>query len=328
MHRIGATRPWARRGRLALTAALTVAIALALGACGSSADQGAAPGAGGSPAKGRTTGGSATGTATAARGVPRFSHVVVVVFENKNYSDVIGNRSAPTFNRLARRYSLFSRYYGVAHPSLPNYLALVSGSTQNIHSDCTDCHANAPNLADSLDQKGLTWKTYAEGLPRVGFTGGSAGRYAKKHNPFVYFDDVTGNSGRLQRIVALPQFSSDLAAGALPSFSLVVPDLCHDAHDCPISTADRWLAGFLPGVLANRQMRSGVVFVVFDEADNDDTNGGGHTVAMAVGPTVRRGKRFAKTTSHYGLLRTIEDAWGLPKLGQSASAPPITGIWR
>jgi acid phosphatase len=259
--------------------------------------------------------------------VPPFTHVVVIVFENKERSSVIGTRAAPTFTRYARAGADLRRYYAVAHPSLPNYVALVSGSTQGITSDCTDCIVDARNLADTLEEHGLTWKTYAEGLPRLGYTGGFAGRYAKKHDPFLYFRDVVGNAERVRRVVPLTQFRRDLAVHKLPSFSLVVPDLCHDMHDCSVATGDRWLKAFLPPLLRSAELRGGVVFVVFDEGDTS-ARGGGHVAAFAVGPAVRPHSRFDSVTGHYGLLRTIEDAWGLPPLARSAHASPITGIWR
>ena len=117
--------------------------------------------------------------------VPDFTHVVLVVFENHEATSIAGNPDAPTFNALAHRSATLTSYDAVAHPSLPNYLALVSGSTHGISSDCTDCVVRARSLADTLAAAGKTWKTYAEDLPYPGFTGGSAGRYAKKHDPFV-----------------------------------------------------------------------------------------------------------------------------------------------
>src|SRR5262249_53353597 len=119
----------------------------------------------------------------------------------KEFRQVLGNPKAVTFRSLARRYAVLTNYQAVAHPSLPNYLALVSGSTQAITSDCTSCQVNAPNLADTLEHAGKTWQTYAEGLPRAGFTGASAGRYAKKHDPLLYFADVVARPDRLRRIV-------------------------------------------------------------------------------------------------------------------------------
>ena len=264
------------------------------------------------------------GRATAAAPVPAFDHVVVIVFENKESTSVLGNRAAPTFNAYARRYARLTRYYGVAHPSLPNYLALVSGSTQRITNDCTTCSVDAQSLADTIEASGRTWKTYAEGLPAPGFLGAVKGRYAKKHNPFTYFRGITRDPARRARIVPLTELARDVRAGALPTFALVVPDLCHSMHDCHVSVGDAWLRGQLVKFV---KLPSTVVFVVFDEGSSS-IRGGGHTAALALGTSVRPGSRNLGLTSHYGLLRTIEQAWGLPLLGHSAHVAPITGIWR
>jgi len=264
------------------------------------------------------------GRATAAAPVPAFAHVVVIVFENKESTSVLGNRAAPTFNSYGRRYAKLTRYYGVTHPSLPNYLALVSGSTQGIMTDCTDCVVDAKSLADTLEASGRTWKTYAEGLPAPGFLGAFNGRYAKKHNPFAYFRDIAEDPARRARLVPLSQLDPDVRAGRLPSFSLVVPDLCHSMHDCSVAVGDAWLRGQIGKFV---KLPNTVVFVVFDEGSTS-IRGGGHTTALAIGRAVRPGSRFARVTGHYGILRTIEQAWGLPLLGRSAHVAPITGIWR
>ena len=256
-----------------------------------------------------------------------FDRVVVVVFENKDYDQVLGNPEAPTFRSLARRYALLTNYRAVAHPSLPNYLALVSGSTHGFASDCTSCQVSAPNLADTIEAAGKTWKTYAEGLPRAGFTGAWAGRYAKKHNPFLYFTDVASRPDRLRRIVPLGTFRRDLEAGRLADLSLVVPDLCHDMHDCSVATGDAWLGKFLRPLLRSSALGNGAVLVVFDEGTSSD-GGGGHVPAVVLGPLVRPGSQNSTPLDHYGLLRTIESAWHLPLLGRSRGATLITGIWR
>jgi len=262
--------------------------------------------------------------ATAVTPVPVFEHVVVIVFENKESTSVLGNPAAPTFNSYARRYANLTRYFGITHPSLPNYLALVSGSTHGITSDCTSCVASGKSLADTIEGSGRTWKTYAEGLPSPGYLGSSTRRYAKKHDPFAYFPDVADNPRRRDRIVPLTRLALDLGAGALPSFSLVVPDLCHSMHDCPVGVGDAWLRRTAPPLLS---LSNSVVFVIFDEGSSS-IRGGGHTVALALGTAIRPHTRFSRLTSHYGLLRTIEQAWNLPLLGRSAGASPITGIWK
>lgn len=271
------------------------------------------------------------GAARGRGGVPRFAHVLVVVFENQSRPTVIGSPGAPTFTALARRFADLTRYRAVTHPSLPNYLALVSGSTQGVVDDCTDCVVSGRSLADTLEAAGRSWKAYAEGIPRTGFLGASSGRYAKRHVPFLYFRSVLSSPRRRARVVGFDVLRRDLARGDLPDFALVVPDLCHDAHDCPLATADRWFRDFSARILApGRLAGSSVVFVIFDEGAFLDRagGGGGHVAAIALGPAVRAHASFASQTGHYGLLRTIEDAWGLPRLGRSAAASPIVGIWR
>jgi phospholipase C len=248
------------------------------------------------------------------------------VFENKAPAAVLGHAAAaPTFKSLAIRNAMLTRYSSITHPSLPNYLALVSGSTHRIRSDCTDCLVSGPSLADTLEKAQRSWKTYAEGLPRPGWTGCCTGRYAKKHVPFLYFRNVVTRPARVRRVVPLGRLWRDLASRRLPDFSLVVPDLCHDMHDCSVHMGDAWLGRALPRLLRNPQLSRAVVFVVFDEPPVGE---GTLVPALAIGPLVRRGSVDATPTSHYGLLRTIEDAWGLPRLGRSAAAAPIAGIWR
>jgi acid phosphatase len=259
-------------------------------------------------------------TTHAAGGVPAFAHVFVIVFENKEEQQVIGQADAPTFNTLARRYARLTNYIAVTHPSLPNYLALVSGSTHGIHSDCTSCLVSGRSMADSLAKAGRTWKAYAEGLPRPGFTGAFSGRYAKKHMPFLYFRDIVRSPATRSRVVPLTELAGDVRSNALPDFGLIVPDLCNSMHDCSVATGDRWLGRVVSPLL---QLSQTVVFVVFDEGFADN-----HVPALALGTAVRPGATWKKPTGHYGLLRTIESAWGLPLLGRSASAAPITGIWR
>ena len=256
-----------------------------------------------------------------------FDRVVIVVLENREYSNVMGNSEAPFVNRLAHRFSLATRFFGIRHPSLPNYLALIGGSTFGIDSDCTDCSVDARNLADTLTAAKKTWKTYAEGLPGPGFTGATAGRYAKKHNPFLYFESVVSNPAQRNRVVPLTELATDLAAGRLPDFALIIPDLCSDMHDCPVATGDAWLGRVTKPLLASPELERSVIFVVFDEGESE-IGGGGEIAALALGPAVRRGSEHASLVNHYSLLRTIEDAWGLPKLGASVREQPITGIWR
>jgi acid phosphatase len=260
------------------------------------------------------------------RPIPHFRHVIVIVFENTEANDIFGSFAAPTFNELARRYAKLTRYCGVAHPSLPNYLALVSGSTQGLTDNCDDCRFDARNLADSLEAAHRSWKSYAEGLPSPGYTGGDTGPYIKHHNPFVYFRDVLSSRKRLERFVPVTAFARDLAARALPDFALVVTGEGHNMSDGAIKSGDSWLHAFVRPLLA---LPGSVVFVTFDEGDKSDhAGGGGHVATLVLGPLVRPHSSSDAPLSHYSLLRTIEDSWQLPRLGRSASAAPIRGIWR
>ncbi len=240
--------------------------------------------------------------------VPRLAHVVVVVFENREDSDVLGPATdTPTFHALAARYARVTQYDAVAHPSLPNYLALVSGSTQGITSDCTSCTARGPSIGTLLTRAHLPWGAFAEGYP-------SSPRFAKKHEPFLYF---AGQASHVRPLTALDP-------RALPAYALVTPDLCDDMHDCSAATGDAWLARFVRPLL---KVPRTAVFITFDEGTTDE-GGGGHVATIVAGTAVRPHSATARPASHYSLLRTVEDALGLPHLGMSARAAPITGIWR
>jgi phosphatidylinositol-3-phosphatase len=246
------------------------------------------------------------------------SHVVTIVMENKEYGDVIGNPAAPYINRLARRYGLATATYGVRHPSLPNYLALTSGSTQGIESDCTDCHVAARNIVDQLERAHVTWKAYMEGMPSPCFAGASAGGYAKKHNPFMYYDDVAGNPKRCRRIVPLARLGTDLRRGRLPTYAFISPDLCDDTHDCGVEAGDRFLAHLLP-TLRRAIGAEGYIVLTWDEGTTDrgccGGSRGGAIATIVVGRLVRRGGRLRAPIDHYGVLRRIEDSLKLAHLG-------------
>ena len=265
---------------------------------------------------------SPAASAAAARPSPSATRrVAVIVMENKEYGAVAGNPDAPYLNGLAKKYAVATSYYAVSHPSLPNYLALLGGDTFGVTSDCTGCHVGARNLVDQLDEAHISWKAYIEGMPRACFTGGSAGRYAKKHNPFVYFDDIASSPQRCENVVPLDRLDEN----ALPGFVWITPDLCNDTHDCAVATGDRYLSRLLPRLIGGLGPR-GVVFVTYDEGSSG-RHGGGHVLTIAAGDGVRPG-RYAQTFDHYSLLRTIEDVFGLAPLGRAAAARPMTPMLR
>jgi len=277
--------------------ALLALAALGIGACGSSASPPSTGPVKRSPA----------------------SKVVVVVMENEERSSVIGSPHAPYLTRLARTYATAPRSYAIRHPSLPNYLALVSGSTQGITNDCTSCEAHGTNLGDQLTAKGVSWRSYAEGLPKPCFTGAFSGRYAKKHDPFAYWP-----STRCGHRASFDALDSDLRRGTLPAFALVVPDLCHDMHDCSVAVGDRFLSVLVPRLLKGLGPH-GYLVLTFDEGSSS-VHGGGQITTIVAGPGAARGRVQATPVTHYGVLRTIEDTFGVPRLG--AAADPRNGSLR
>ena len=246
-------------------------------------------------------------SAASGPGVPRLAHAIVIVFENHERSDILGSGAAPTFEQLASTYAQATADYAVAHPSLPNYLALVSGSTHGVTSDCTDCPQSGQTIGSQLSARHRQWAAYAEGYP-------SSSRFAKKHVPFLYF------AGGASHVLPLERFNPH----KLPAFALVVPDLCNDMHDCSIATGDSWLRKFSAPLLS---VKDTAIFIVFDEGTSN-AGGGGNVALIVAGTAVRRHAVFTAPTSHYGVLRTIEAALGLPLLANARTATPLTGIWR
>ena len=259
------------------------------------------------------------------------SHVVVILMENEEATDVIGSGDAPFVNRLARANALATRYYAVGHPSLPNYLALTGGSTFGIHSDCTDCTVAAANLVDQLEQSRVSWKAYMEGLPRPCDTTANVGEYAKKHDPFLYYRDVVGSPGRCGHVVPYTQLAPDLRSGHLPTFVWITPNLCDDGHDCLLRQADRYLSGIVPALLRELGPH-GVLLLTWDEGSSDrgccgGQAAGGRVATIAAGPDVRHGGSSGRAFDHYSLLRTVEDALGLAHLGRAASAAALDALF-
>jgi phosphatidylinositol-3-phosphatase len=312
----------ASRGPIGCASLIAAVVLLAMAGCGGSgpvASSTARPSTT-SAATGQSPAGSpspptATGTQRAA--VPEPAHTVVVVMENHSYADIAGNPAAPFINDLARRGALFTRSYAITHPSEPNYLALFSGSTQGVTDDgCPDRFA-APNLAADLIKAGKTFAGYAEGLPGPGSPVCSVGDYARKHVPWADFSNVPGS-------VSLPFTSFPATAFArLPSVSFVIPDLCHDMHDCSVATGDAWLRANI-GPYADWAMRhDSLLILTWDEDDGSPVN---HITTIFAGQMVRPG-RYAEPITHYNVLATIEAAFTLPRDAQAAAAAPITRIW-
>jgi phospholipase C len=257
-----------------------------------------------------------------AAGVPQFAHIVIIVMENRGDSAIMGSASAPYINSLASSYTWFDNYSAVAHPSLPNYLALTGGDTFGITSDCQRCFVSGANLGDSLAGAGISGTAYMEDMPSACFLGDS-GEYVQKHDPWVYFDSVR-TTGKCQSVVPFSQLWTDLAGNHLPAYVWITPNSCHDMHDCSVATGDRWLANVVPQLLDSPAFtqQDSLLAIVWDE---DDGRGDNHVPLILAGPSVKRGSVSHVAANHYSLLRTVEAAWNLPALtANDAAAQPLT----
>lgn len=266
------------------------------------------------------TAASVAPTATPASSIPNFGHVFIIVLENKEAVSIVGNPNAPYFNSLAGRYARATAFYGTRHPSLPNYLALIGGSTFSISTDCTGCYiAEEDNLVTQLETAGRTWKAYMEAMPSPCYVGNAGPLYMQKHNPFIYFDNIRNNPERCNNIVPFTQFETDLEAGALPKFVWITPDMCNSMHDCDINTGNNWLEKWVSKILEAPEWKdNGVLFITFDEGKSDagccQYAAGGQIDTLVVSPLVHPGFVSDVKYDHYSLLRTIEEAWGMPLL--------------
>jgi phosphatidylinositol-3-phosphatase len=247
-------------------------------------------------------------------GPRRPDHVVVAVFENKSYPQIAGQASAPYLNALIGLAATFTDAHAVAHPSQPNYLALFSGSTQGVTDDhCAVRLRNKPNLARQLIDAGLSFAGYSEDLPSAGYTGCGSDGYAAKHNPWVDFDNVPASAN-------LPYAAWPGDFTRLPTVAFVVPNLCHDMHDCAVATGDSWARTHLDPYLHWANTHNSLLIVTFDE--NDDSPGN-QILTLIAGAGIRPGTRTERI-DHYTILRTIEDLYGLSPIGAAARAAPLT----
>jgi len=264
------------------------------------------------------------GSADAAGGPRHVSHVVVVVEENHPFVRIIGNtREAPYLNALADSGASFTDAHAIEHPSQPNYLDLFSGGNQGIRNDgCLGRPLDAPSLASELLHAGRSFIGYAEGLPAPGSTACLTlfGAYARKHAPWTDFANLD------QESVSRP-FSSfpKEAAGfeRLPAVSFVIPGLGTDMHSGSILKADNWLRRNLGNYVSWAKDNASLLIVAWDE---DDSSHGNRVPLIIVGAGVRPGV-YGRRVDHFSVLRFIEELYGLPLLGASASAPPIGNIW-
>jgi phosphatidylinositol-3-phosphatase len=300
---------------------LLVAIAFGSGAGGSqsltpaSTDDGAAM--------------SGASSAAAQPTTPRSKHVVMVMEENQSYSTVVGQTAVwPNLNRLINEGALPTNYYADSHPSIGNYFMLTTGQLLTTNDNSTtvwDVDSTARRMIDS----GVPFRVYAEGISR-GYVGGNTGLYLVRHNPFARLSDIADNAKVAdEHIWPFSQFKFDLAAGALPEFSFIVPDVNDDAHNGTPQEADSWLQKNVISLLSSRPAfkpgGDGILIVDFDEAADSDTRfGGGHVSPVLWGPEVLAGYKQKSTTiyQHQSMLRTVMEALGLSDPPADAATAP------
>ena len=248
-------------------------------------------------------------------------HVVVVWLENHEASAITAS-SMPYLYGLSTTYGRADRFYAVSHPSLPNYLAFWSGSTQGVNDDGTYNFGGA-SLSSQMAAAGRSWRTYAQDYPAGGCSTGSsyssgsdgpgvAGTYARKHNPAMSFTSVSGNASQCANIQPLARFDPKV------NVAFVVPNLCNDAHDCSLKTADTFLKGFVPEVTGASTWAHTLLVISFDEGSTG-TNGGGRIFTVVMRPGLS-GVVSSTAHTHYSLLRTIEELNGLPCLANACKA--------
>jgi len=272
--------------------------------------------------------------------VPDFSHIVILIFENKEFGTVIENRRMPYFNLLANTYTLLTQHFAVTHPSLPNYIAMISGDVHGITDNCdfADCYLDAPSLPDLIEESGRTWKTYQDDMPEPCFTGNTL-RYVRKHNPFIFFDPIRLDGTRCKRsIVPLTQLDADIAEDKIPNFIFITPDICYSGHDCALDLVDGWLKEQVDGIYLALDAAGGpfLIIITWDEGQGDHSccglpeSAGGRIATILISPQVKPAFQDDTPYSHYSILKTISEAWGLPYLGRAADAETtlITAPWR
>lgn len=244
---------------------------------------------------------------------PVYRHIVWIVLENQGYGSVMAPGAAPYLDSLAKSCGLATNYVAVTHPSLPNYIALTSGTTDGVAADLEPSQF-VDRTANLFQQLRGNWHALEESMPTA-CDKVTTGSYAARHNPAVYYSNLAATCRRNDVPLRLP-----LALGS--AFTFVTPNICDDMHSCPIATGSSWLARYVPDMLGSPQYRAGntALFITFDESDNGPAN---QVATVVVAPSVPRGSRSGARFTHYSLLRTTEQLLHLPLLGAARTAPSM-----
>ncbi len=241
--------------------------------------------------------------------------VIVIVMENHERSSILSSPDADYLNAFRAAGQDFTHYYAVTHPSLPNYLAIASGSTKGKSGSdsITAGEIAGANLFSQAQGHGISWNVFMESMPSACYKGGSSGQYVLRHNPAMPFANIATKPVKCAKVVPYTSFN----VNSLPQLSFVVPNLCNDMHDCSIATGDNWLQARVPAMLS----AGAEVIITFDEGSSS-TNGGGNVYMAARGggmaPSVNN-----NTYSHYSLIAGLEARFGLAKLNSAQTATPL-----
>jgi len=279
------------------------------------------------------TASSPCGTLTSA---PTYTHVIWIWMENHSYNTIIGSSQAPYINSVASECGLATNYHNISHPSLPNYMAGTSGlAYKGIAKFDSDCNPvpGCVTSAKSIFGQGETWKAYEETMPS-NCDKSNSGNYAVRHDPPPYYTSLKGCA---TKDVPFTQLATDLAAGKLPAFSFITPNLIDDMHNGTVADGDNWLSANLPTILNSPEYTSGstAVFITWDEGEGGTSNKcatnttdvGCHVATLVISPSTPAGTQSATLFNHYSLLGTAEQLLGLPMLGKAASATTMTAAF-
>jgi hypothetical protein len=247
--------------------------------------------------------------------VPKYDHVLVVIMENHDLSEIVGSSQAPYITGLSKQGANFTDSHGVTHPSEPNYVALFSGSTQGLTADtCPNTFTGVNNLGAQLIAAGLTFDGYEESMPSVGYMGCTSGNYVRRHNPWSNFPNVPAS-------VSLPYSSFPKSYTSLPTVSIVVPNLQDDMHNGTVAEGDAWLKANIDGYVQWAKTHNSLFVLTFDEDDSETT--ANLIPTIVIGADIKIGN-YSELINHYNMLATIENIYGLKPL---TTATPVTDIF-
>jgi acid phosphatase len=275
-------------------------------------------------------------------GLPVYDHVVVVVEENKDYEEIIGNNRASYINDILKKEGAsLTQMYAEEHHSEGNYFWLISGSNQNVgYTDrIPPSRFNTTNLGEELIRTGHSFKGYSEGLPQVGSMVERQGLYARKHVPWISFSNIpNGKTISDSSNLRFPEdFPSDF--NQLPTVAFVIPNLRNDMHDgkapAAIAAGDKWLRQHIDGYYQWAKQHNSLLIVTFDENSEFTFNGGitnprdgdarkrNRIATIFAGAHIKPGEYpEGKGATHVNLLRTLEAMYKLNKSG----AQPVNAL--